>query len=172
MNNKTSPALSNTTVIRYSTLGFSLLEILVSMLIVTFAMLGIAKLQLNAIRDVQSAHYATKAAMLASQMSEQISANKDALHSYQLPFKQTPTLSINCEKAACSNNQLANFDLILWQNNIKKALPSGAGEIITSTSIANIIVRWDEDKSGSTGLNCPKQSSLDMECSKVSRLIL
>ncbi|OUS30399.1 type IV pilus modification protein PilV [Thalassotalea sp. 42_200_T64] len=171
MANLTSPHLPILTRAHKFQRGFSLLEVLISMLIITFGMFGVAKLQLNALRDVQNAHYASKAASFATQMAEQITANSTALENYQLAANQQVSASVNCSSTSCSSGNIAKYDLQLWQQKIANALPFGQAEIITTAHTANIIVRWDQNRNGSSGLNCPKKDNKDLECSRISRVV-
>ncbi|WNC73347.1 type IV pilus modification protein PilV [Thalassotalea psychrophila] len=151
--------------------GFSLMEVLISMIIISFGMLGLAKLQLNAMVEVQSASYANKAASFAQQMTEMIAANPSALNSYQLSSNQQITVLTDCRSNSCTSSQLAKHDISLWQVNIAKSLPSGQAEVVISENQAKVIVRWDQNRNGSTGLNCPQKSSSDLECATLTRTI-
>lgn len=151
--------------------GFSLMEVLISMIIISFGLLGLAKLQLNAMVEVQSASYANKATNFALQMTEMIAANPSALNSYQLSSNQQIPLLTDCRSTNCTSSQLAKHDIRLWQVNIGKSLPSGQAEIVISSNKAKVIVRWDQNRNGSTGLNCPQLSSSDLECATLTRTI-
>ncbi|TRX54418.1 type IV pilus modification protein PilV [Thalassomonas sp. M1454] len=149
--------------------GFTLLEVLITMSILAFGMLGIAKLQLNSLRDTQIAQFQTKANLLVQKMSAHIEANSTVLANYQLNFKQLPSASIDCQVSSCSPNEIAQYDLLQWQNLISASLPAGSGEILINNNRATIIVHWDENRDGSAGNNCPKQTSADLECVKINR---
>ncbi|KGJ88258.1 type IV pilus modification protein PilV [Thalassotalea sp. ND16A] len=166
-----SPFLSIPTHAHKRQRGFSLMEVLISILIITFGMFGVAKLQLNALRDVQNAHYASKAASFATQMAEQITTNKTALAHYQLAANQQVSASVNCSATSCSSANIAKYDLQLWQQKIANALPFGQAEIIATAHTAKIIVRWDQNRDGSSGLNCPKKDNNDLECTRISRVL-
>lgn len=56
-----------------------------------------------------------------------------------------------------------------WQHPISKSLPSGSAQISVNNNDATIIVHWDENRDGSVGSNCPKESSADLECIKIKR---
>ncbi|WNC67628.1 type IV pilus modification protein PilV [Thalassotalea nanhaiensis] len=149
--------------------GFSLMEVLITMIIISFGMLGLAKLQLNAMVEVQSASYSNKAASFALQMTEAIAANPTALTSYQLSSTQQVTSQISCLANNCTSPELAKHDVKLWQSNVSKSLPSGQAEIEVTSTQAKVTVRWDQNRNGSTGLNCPPLSSSDLECTTFTR---
>ncbi len=149
--------------------GFSLLEVLITMVVLAFGMLGVAKLQLTSLRDVQNARYISQANLLVQNMAEHIAANSQALISYQLNYQQQVNATVNCKVSQCSNNNLAKYDLMRWQQRITKSLPSGSGEIRINNNQAQILVYWDENRDGSSGANCPKLSANDLECSQLKR---
>ena len=144
--------------------GFSLLEVLITMFVLAFGLLGVAKLQLNALKDVQNGHYVSIANNLTQIISNQILVNKQNLNSYQLGINQIVNTNTNCQSQECSSGELSNYHLGRWQQRLSKSLPSGKGEIDINDRQAIITVRWDENKNGSTGLNCPKLSEQDLDC--------
>ncbi|MDG1733511.1 MAG: type IV pilus modification protein PilV [Thalassotalea sp.] len=149
--------------------GFTLLEVLITMSILAFGMLGVAKLQLNSLRDTQNAQFQTKANLFVQQMATHITANNSVLNSYQLNFKQQPNASIDCQVSSCSPSEIAQYDLMQWHQSISKSLPSGSAQISVNNNDATIIVHWDENRDGSIGSNCPKESTADLECIKIKR---
>lgn len=177
MTNSTSSLVKNFSFFKSSYLpkensqGFSLIEVLITMIIISFGMLGLAKLQLNAMVGVQSASYANKAANFAQQMTEIIATNPSAFNSYQLSANQQITLLNDCTINNCTSSELAKHDVKLWQINISKSLPAGQAEIVTDANQVNVIVRWDQNRNGSSGLNCPQLSSNDLECVTLTRKI-
>ena len=72
---------------------------------------------------------------------------------------------------------MASFDVNDWQQQItgytrpdgteiRGILPSGAGAIaqVGTTRSYTISLRWDDDRSGSTGTNCPPVTDADLDC--------
>ncbi|WP_068545773.1 type IV pilus modification protein PilV [Thalassotalea crassostreae] len=144
--------------------GFSLLEVLITMFVLAFGLLGVAKLQLNALKGVQNGHYVSIANNLTQIISNQILVNEQNLKSYQLAINQIINTDINCQSQECSSGELSSYHLGRWQQRLSSSLPSGKGEIRIADREAIITVRWDENKNGSTGLNCPKLSEKDLDC--------
>lgn len=149
--------------------GYSLIEVLVSMFILAFGMLGVAKLQLNSLQNVQDAHFSHQASLLTGQIVTKISANTNSLSHYQLNINDTIISPINCQKLNCGSALLAKFDLQQWQQQISKRLPAGNGQINTTSDSVEVIVRWDSTKNGASGTSCPPISATDLSCLKLIR---
>ena len=149
--------------------GFSLIEVLITMLVVAVGMLGVAKLQLNALKDLHNAHLHTRGTDLANQIGNVIGINRNTINHFQLNKGQQLSLNVDCKVSKCSVSQLAAYELLTWQQQVQTSLPSGSAEIKVNGKVADIVVRWDENNNGSTGLNCPPVSNNDLECSRISR---
>lgn len=67
--------------------GFSIVEALVALVVLSIGMLGIAALYVESLRAGRSAIYRTQAVNLASDMADRIRANRNARASYVLDRK-------------------------------------------------------------------------------------
>lgn len=118
---------------RYST-GFTLVEILVALIVLSIGMLGIAALYLETLRANRSAMVRTQAVALASDLADRIRANRVPAGTY----------------SGGGLNALATSDLTNWQETLAERLPGGAGEVryragtTTTPSMYTIIVAWTE----------------------------
>lgn len=149
--------------------GASLLEILVSLVILAIGVLGMSGLLTASLRSNQSAYLRTQATFHAQDIVERVRANQvgaDAGH-YNNP---TPQLNSNCtSQAGCTAAQMAAHDVAEWQAAVSASQPSGAAVIcIDSTPDdgtpgspacdglgANHAIKlwWDDDRDGSVELN-------------------
>lgn len=138
--------------------GFSLLEILVTLLIVSFALLGAAGLQLRAIRTGQGNQFRTQAILLASDMSERMDANKAAAKagSYAVAQTSTVTAASSCYSATCgSPSALATADIYEWEYAITHStppLPGASWSIVANGSnsgnpVYQITISWVDRRS-------------------------
>jgi type IV pilus assembly protein PilV len=158
--------------------GVSLLEVLISVLVLSVGLLGLGGLQLYALKGSNNAHFRTTASILASDLSDRIRINSEgvALGSYE--FSESQSISI-CENKniklctgsnTCSATELANFDLYQiacgMVNNsnkslgMKNLLPSATlsvncGDVSCNRNIEHIItIKWKQtdnhDKSDDT----------------------
>lgn len=131
--------------------GFSMLEVLITLVIVATALFGTAGLQLYAMRMNQSGQFRTQAIFLASDIAERMEANTAAAvaGNYALPLTSTTgTATVNCAAADCTETALADWDLVQWGNTVFSLLP-GASWQITQTAIGNpstyeIVINWTD----------------------------
>lgn len=126
--------------------GFTLLESLISLVILSVGMLGIAALYVEGLRAGRTAIYRTTAVTLAADMLDRIRANPQARAAY------AGTGSINnCTGGGidCTPTQLAAEDIALWQADIAGRMPGGALQEITVTAagvvdIYTVRISWPE----------------------------
>jgi type IV pilus assembly protein PilV len=116
--------------------GFSLVEVLISMIVISIGLLGAAGMQLTSMQTVQHSAHQAFATQLAADMANQIRAN----HTASSKDEQTPYLSLDykagnpiiapnvqCMSAQenCNTTELANFFIHEWQKKISENLPQG-----------------------------------------------
>jgi type IV pilus assembly protein PilV len=143
--------------------GDTMIEVLVTIIIIAVGVLGTAALQVTTLKNLNSSHSASVATIVAQDFSERMRANPDGNYIHD----SAPAPVASCVTAACTAQGLANYDMDTWWTQVIAVLPSGTGEVELLAGSANIFVltvRWDEDRSGSTGETCPKASAADLEC--------
>ncbi|MDR3393180.1 MAG: type IV pilus modification protein PilV [Sulfuriferula sp.] len=122
-------------------LGFAMLEVLISFLIIMIGVLGLAGLQMMAINNTEVARYQSLAVLLASNMATQMQSN--AAYWGTAPTNITvtntsitggPAAGPNCGSTLCTGPEMANYDLQNWGASVASTLPSGNGQI---TCVAN-----------------------------------
>lgn len=130
--------------------GFSLLEVLISMLLISISMLGIASLITQSMQMGQDGLLRTQAIILTGNMIESMEANNAAAFNQRYVISaETAIVSLpDCLQIYCTPEQLATFDLGLWKQTITEQLPNGTGAI-TATVNGNIvnytlIISWHE----------------------------
>jgi len=149
-----------------SQVGFTMLEMLISMFVLSVGVLGVAALQLTTLENLQISHQNGIAAMLADDISERMLANAEEAASGSYIHSEAVNNPPDCEADDCTKGELANFDVAEWQNNLAELLPSSAGSVerVGSTNDFLVTVFWDDDLSGSTDLTCPPQDEGDLDC--------
>ena len=117
--------------------GFTLLEVLISIVVIAFGLLGIAGLQAFALKNNQSAGQRMTTTMLAIDMVERVwssSANFRPFYS-EANISAYQTLVPSCvTSAGCTPAQLVQNDLAEWQARVAASLPSGAGIVCKDAS--------------------------------------
>jgi type IV pilus assembly protein PilV len=109
--------------------GFTLLEILVAIVVLSIGLLGLASLQAVGLRTNQSAYLRSQATLLAEDMADRMRANNVAVqaNNYNLPVAN---LSANCRSAAgCSANEMAQNDYAEWIATLARVFPNGEGVV-------------------------------------------
>lgn len=127
--------------------GFTLLEVLVTLVITALALLGVAGLQAQALRMNKGGEARAQALALANEMAERIEANNEgaAAVRYRSPVDDTYPSAASlkagpCSSGPCSSNALAAYDIGIWRNQIanNSILPGGAAVITATTTGAGV----------------------------------
>ncbi|MGP1677520.1 MAG: type IV pilus modification protein PilV [Burkholderiales bacterium] len=133
--------------------GFSMIEVLISLVLIAVAMFGHAGLQLNAMKFAKSGASRTQAAFLSNELAERMEANKAGSvgGNYVVASESsTPsTAATDCLTAACNATALAAYDLAEWTTRVAATLPPGASWQITNPTAGNpswytIVVNWPD----------------------------
>ncbi|TXH06004.1 MAG: type IV pilus modification protein PilV [Nevskiaceae bacterium] len=140
-----------------SSKGFSLIEILIALVLLSLGLLGIEALVLRTVKGNDSAYMRSQNVQLAYSILDMMRANRAQAmaQGYDTAFTATcpplPTApAVLCDAAACTPAQLATWDLYQWQLRLCAALPSGQGKIATVTAngstTATITIQWDDSR--------------------------
>lgn len=143
--------------------GFSMIEVLVTLLIITLALLGTAGLQAYSMRLNQGGQFRTQAVFLAADLAERMEANKPGVvaGAYNLATSSVVgAQSTACTAAACACDPapggvctaLATYDLAQWQNAVAAALPQSSWTVVNAAgnpSTVTITISW-VDRLGDT----------------------
>lgn len=130
--------------------GFSLLEVLVTLVVLSLGILGLVGLLSAALKNGHSALLRAQAAQYAYDMADRMRASRAAA----VGGHYNRTLS----DAAPSGSSLADLDRRGWLGQLA-SLPEGAGAIqVAASGDASITVRWNETALGNTAMDpaCPE----------------
>lgn len=150
--------------------GFSMLEILVTLIIILLGVLGMAGMQMLAINNTHIARTQSLAAILTSSLAAEMQANQPYWSSSTSTASSTISgvnsaaadgwtntvlgddalngLATDCEDDACTPNAMAAYDLKTWGNNVATLLPAGTGQVTctrTTPNVCAISVTWNEN---------------------------
>ncbi len=143
--------------------GFSMMEVLVTVVVLSIGLLGLAGLQSTALRNNHSAYHRSQAAILAEDMADRIRANLSGFTSGY--YDGTAAENTSClSTAGCSSQAMARHDTWEWQQNLADTLPNGQGTVATNGDRATITVMWDDARTGATGTGCNPNNANDMLC--------
>lgn len=125
--------------------GFSLVEVLIALVIMSVGMLGIAGLYVQSMQAGRTSMLRHHAVTLAGDVADRIRANPNAGIAYE-----GPPLNGDCVSGVtnCDDPAMAGHDIMLWQQQALDTLPTGAVEITFDDAgippIYTIDVTWTE----------------------------
>ena len=108
--------------------GFSLVEALVAVVIVSIGLLGVGELIVLSLREGAAALWRTQAVNLVSDMLERIRANPDGGGAYECSGYPQGPAERGCAPSGvpaqrCTARELAEDDLARWQGLARQSLP-------------------------------------------------
>lgn len=108
--------------------GFSLVEVLVALVVVSVGMLGIAGLYVNGLKAGRTAMFSHQAVTLAGDVADRIRANPRAGAAYH---GNGNGVNHNCTASGtnCDAVQMAATDTFFWQQQADAVLPEGQVEV-------------------------------------------
>ena len=135
--------------------GFTLLEVLIALLVLSIGLLGIGKMMMLSARANDSAYMRSQATALAYTMLDAMRSNRVAAISQGYDTGQVAPATQACATTApgCTSSQVAQNDTFLWNQALARALPNGAGTVVTLTvpdaagalnTSATITVTWSD----------------------------
>lgn len=149
--------------------GFTLLEILISLLVLSVGLLGLAGLQVNGLHSNQDSYYLTQAMAQAYDMADRIRANMVGFTAGNYnDITTTIPSDKNCKTQTCSAADMAQHDAFEWNTANAAVLPNGKGTVTTSGNIRVITVMWDQLRNGVTGTGCGGNPTVDLACYQTS----
>ena len=105
--------------------GFSLVELLVAVLVLGVGILGVSGLQLVSLQNNRDALMRSDAQQMAYDILDRVRVNNVFVGVGDLPnpaanyatvgFDDAPSAGRNCVENSCTFEQMADFDLALWQ---------------------------------------------------------
>jgi type IV pilus assembly protein PilV len=129
--------------------GFSLIEVLVTVVVLAIGLLGLAGLQINGLRYTHSAYFRSQATILAEDILDRMRANRAAAEAgnYIIGIGTSPgTASCEGTSANCTSDQMAGADLYEWKQVLSKTLPQGNGSVARQGDGFRVVVQWDDSR--------------------------
>jgi len=126
--------------------GFSLIEVLIALIILSVGMLGIAGLYVQSMQAGRTSMFRHNAVTIAGDIADRIRANPAAGTAYAAAAGADNSCvngGINCSPA-----QMAAHDISLWQEQADDSLPNGTVTVTHDGDLVlpsyEIKVGWDE----------------------------
>jgi type IV pilus assembly protein PilV len=125
--------------------GFSLLELLVALIVVSLGLGSILYSQARGMQALNGNSWRAQAAVLAEHVIDRARANPTG--NYTVAFRATP-----------SGDGVTERDLATWKAQLSRSLPAGNGEITVTQRTdtvtgrvfdeINVVIRWDDRRAG------------------------
>lgn len=144
--------------------GFTLVEILVALVVLSIGLLGVAALQLTSLRNNHSSAMRTQATFLAYDIIDRMRANRDTA------LAGDYNVALGDEGVA---GTIAGDDIVAWKENIANTLPAidNAGDVEVADgsveqdgNVFTVTIRWaDWDDTGASGAREPLEFALQTQ---------
>ncbi len=131
--------------IRNRVSGFTLIEVLIALIIMSVGMLGIAGLYVHSLQAGSTSLFRHHAVTLAGDIADRIRANPRAGPAYALAGANN-----NCVNGGvnCTRVQLAAHDVFLWGQQAAATLPNGTVVVVFNNGVAppeyTITITWTQ----------------------------
>ena len=125
--------------------GFTLVEVLIALIILSVGMLGIAGLYVHSMQAGRTSIFRHHAVTLAGDVADRIRANPRAAIAYSQAGANN-----NCVNGGvdCTPAQMAGNDVFLWDQQAADTLPNGTVTVDFDNAVIpwtyQITVAWDE----------------------------
>ena len=146
--------------------GVSIIESMIALLVISIGLLGIASLQITAMRQNTTALNHSQAVWIGYNMAVRVRANISQFASYA-GIDTSQGYSQDCMGSSCNNVQMVTADAADWATDVQ-SLPAGRGMITGDASELAITVMWDDEGTGATGTNCGNDPAVDLTCYTVT----
>ena len=142
--------------------GASLLEVLVTIVIMAVGLLGLAKLQVSNLRNNQNVLYRTEATFLANDILDSMRV----LSSVAPHDKAAHYLVATGSSTAAGPSAVALADVSAWKARLAQALPDGDGSISVNGRIVTIRIEWNDRRAGTPASadNCSSNKTVRPAC--------
>jgi len=151
--------------------GFTLLEVLIALLVLSIGLLGLAALQTTGLRSNQMASMRTLVSQFAYDITDRMRLNMAGVNNDEYVIARATAVTLS------SPPTTAETDLSEWRTNVAR-LPNGQSEISQCTpstvpacpvvdgrTTHIVTIYWNESReAGTSTFNCPPLSSTDFRC--------
>lgn len=155
--------------------GFTLLEAMISFVILALGLLGVAAMQANAKRSSYDAMQRAIAISVANDIVERMKINKtDAIAgnyngSYDGASLTVP--SVDCNSANCTDGELRTFDLYEWQKNLTgtfassgMGLTDAVGCVSVVGGVQTVVISWQARTDATDSASAYDSNHLSQNC--------
>lgn len=131
--------------------GFTLIEVLVALVVISIGLLGLLALQIRTLHSSYDAYLTSVANIQAMDLEERIRANRGALSTYKNDVNNATTSpSVDCASQTCSPGDLANYDVSQWLTTSQQLFPGTLSVALTEpgADLYKLKLDWQEPDRG------------------------
>jgi len=139
--------------------GFNLIEVMVSLVIFSIGLLGLAGLQQVGLQQNTTAMQRTQAMSLAYDMLDRMRNNKTVDYS-----TAAWSLTAECITTACTAAQMASADKGEWFMTVNNSFPNAYASITGSPTSYTVSIGWDEKRLGLVPTSCNPPTPTGIKC--------
>jgi type IV pilus assembly protein PilV len=154
--------------------GFSLIEVLVTLIVVSTGLLGIAKMHAAVLSNTQVSRVRSLTALQAESLASAMRSNRGFWATGSKSFTASGTTIVDtagvlngtrdCSTNTCTTNQLAAYDTLQWATNLNSRFPGYTAAVSCAGTPVNCTVNisWQEKYvaiNRSTAASAPAQQA-------------
>lgn len=125
--------------LRHRQRGMTLIEVLVTLILISVGLLGVAALQLTSLRSNQEAYVRSQASALAGDILDRMRANQSGVLKGDYAVNNAPA------NGTGTTGTSAAYDLSEWQKAITAALPgTPSGTVELKGRVVTVTIGWGE----------------------------
>jgi type IV pilus assembly protein PilV len=154
--------------------GFTLMEVLVALVVISIGLLGIAAMQASAIASTHTSQTESLVSIEARSLADAMQANPGYWASGLFPAGFTVTnntisdttlagQTTNCNATACTPGQLAGYDLQHWATQLNTQVPGSIATITCQAGtpyVCSITVVWTQKATAATNNGTQSKATL------------
>lgn len=137
--------------------GFTLLEVLIALLVLSIGLLGLGAMQMTSLKNNHSAYLRSQATFLAYDVLDRMRANRPTATTtanYATALAAAGSEPTNCITNTCDGSEMAAFDIWEWKTEVAARLPGGLASVAavaTPTTRWTVTVQWVDQAEKDTG---------------------
>lgn len=115
--------------------GFTLLEVLVALLVLSVGLMGLAGLQMTSVSNARDAYFRSQAVVLAYDIADRMRANLQGVANDDYDAISGTEVAACRTTSGCTSAQLSTDDVFLWRATVADVLPGGDAVVCVDSTV-------------------------------------